>query len=61
VLAGYAQRDLHDFFAFTVVMDDAGALRHRTQMTAAFPTLPQSAGRAVEALRAHLGAAESVD
>lgn len=54
VLPGYAQRDLYDFFAFTVFMDDDEALEHRARMTAAFPSLPQAAGRALEALRAHL-------
>ena len=54
VLPGYAQRDLYDFFAFTVPMSDQDALAYRAEMTAAFPSLPQSAGRALEALRAHL-------
>lgn len=54
VLPGHAQHDLHDFFAFTVPMSDKDAIRHRTEMTKAFPSLPQSAGRAFEALCAHL-------
>jgi len=52
VLPGYAQRDLHDFFAFTTSMDDAEALEHRAEMTAAFPSLPQAAGRALAAVHA---------
>jgi hypothetical protein len=53
VLPGYAQRDLHDFYAFTMPMSDDDALAHRTEMTVAFPSLPHSAGRALGALRAH--------
>lgn len=53
-LPAYAQRELHDYFAFTVSMNDEDALTYRVEMTAAFPSLPQSAGRALEALRAHL-------
>lgn len=54
VLPGYAQRDLHDFFAPTVSMTDEYAVTYRVQMTKAHPALPQSAGRAFEALRASL-------
>lgn len=54
VLPGYAQRDLHDFFAFSVAMTDEEALAHRAEMTTVFPSLPQSAGRALIALRAGL-------
>lgn len=54
VLPGYAQRDLHDFYAPTISMTDEYALEYRAQMTKAFPALPQSAGRAIEALRANL-------
>lgn len=53
-LPGHAQRDLHDYFAPTVPMSDRDALTHRKMMTKAFPSLPQKAGRAVEALRASL-------
>ena len=54
VLPGYAQRDLHDYFAPSVPMTDHEALDHRKQMTKAFPALPQKAGRDFEALRASL-------
>ena len=54
VLPGYAQRDLHDFFAPTVSMTDEYAATYRVQITKAHPALPQSAGRAFEALRASL-------
>lgn len=54
VLPGYAQRELHDFYAPTVFMTDEDAVAHRAAMTKAFPALPQSAGRAFEALRASL-------
>lgn len=54
VLPGYAQRDLHDFFALTVSMTDEYAVTYRAQLTKARPALPQSAGRAFEALRASL-------
>lgn len=53
-LPGYAQRDLHDYFAPTVPMTDRDALAHRKKMTKAFPSLPQKAGRDFEALRANL-------
>ena len=53
-LPGYAQRALHDYFAPTVTMTDRDALAHRKQMTRAFPSLPQKAGRDFEALRASL-------
>ena len=51
-LPGHAQRDLHDYFAPAVSMSDRDALAHRKQMTEAFPSLPQKAGRAFEGLRA---------
>jgi hypothetical protein len=54
VLPGHAQRDLHDYFAPTVPMSDHDALAHRKQITKAFPSLPQKAGRDFEALRASL-------
>ncbi|MCS5735102.1 hypothetical protein [Herbiconiux daphne] len=54
VLSGHAQRDLHDYFAFTVPMTDREALAHRTAMTKAFPSLPQTAGRAFQAVNAHV-------
>lgn len=53
-LPGYAQRDLHDYFAPTVSMTDRDALAHRKQMTKFFPSLPQKAGRDFEALRSSL-------
>ncbi|MFK4728277.1 hypothetical protein ROT00_01180 [Agromyces mediolanus] len=53
-LPGYAQRDIHDYFAPTVPMSDRDALAHRKQMTKVFPSLPQKAGRDFEALRASL-------
>ena len=34
-------------------MDDVEALRHRAEMTVAFPSLPQAAGRALSAVHAH--------
>lgn len=40
------QHDLHDFYAPTEPLSDADALKHRTAMTKAFPSLPQKAGRA---------------
>ena len=53
-LPGYAQRELHDFYAPTVYMTDEDAVAHRMAMTKTFPSLPHSAGRAFEALRASL-------
>jgi hypothetical protein len=53
-LPGHAQRDLHDYFAPSVSMTVREATLHRQEMTNAFPTLPQKAGRTVAALRAHL-------
>lgn len=53
-LPGQAQRDLHDYFAPSVPMTVHEATIHRQEMTKAFPSLPQRAGRAVEALRANL-------
>lgn len=54
VLPGYAQRELHDFYAPTVYMTDEDAVAHRKAMTKTFPSLPHCAGRAFEALRANL-------
>lgn len=54
VLPGYAQRELHDFYAPTIYMTDEDAVAHRKAMTKTFPSLPHSAGRAFEALRASL-------
>jgi len=45
------QLDLHDYFAPPVSFTDREALMHRSEMTKAFPSLPQKAGRAYEALR----------
>jgi hypothetical protein len=46
------QRDLHDYYALTVPFTEKEALTHRNAMTKAFPSLPQKAGRAYEAIRA---------
>lgn len=53
-LPGHAQRDLHDYFAPSVPMTVHEATVHRQEMTKVFPSLPQKAGRAAEALRADL-------
>lgn len=53
VLPGQAQHDLHDFYAPSISMTDEYAVTHRARMTKTFPSLPQTAGRAFEALRAH--------
>ncbi|GAB2513273.1 hypothetical protein [Paramicrobacterium agarici] len=45
-----AQHDLHDFYAPTEPFSDAEALKHRAVMTKGFPSLPQKAGRALQAL-----------
>ena len=44
------QHDLHDFYAPTEPLSDADALEHRVAMAKAFPSLPQKAGRALQAL-----------
>lgn len=44
------QLDLHDYFAPSIALTDREALTHRTAMTKAFPSLPQKAGRAYEAM-----------
>lgn len=46
------QLDLHDFYAPAEVMTDLEATRHRAAMTQAFPSLPQKAGRANQAVQA---------
>jgi len=46
------QRDLHDYFAPSLTLTDRGALMHRAEMTKAFPSLPQKAGRAYQAIQA---------
>ena len=46
------QRDLHDYFAPSVTFTDKEALTHRDEMTKAFPSLPQKAGRALQAIHA---------
>jgi hypothetical protein len=46
------QLDLHDYFAPAVPLTDQQAVRHRDEMTEAFLSLPQKAGRAYQALRA---------
>ena len=53
-LPSSAQRDIHDFFAPAVPMTPHEARMHRQEMTKAFPSLPQKAGRAAAALRDHL-------
>ena len=45
-LESQEQMDLHDFFAPTEQFDDEAALRHRSEVTKNFPSLPQKAGRA---------------
>ncbi|MGN8026046.1 hypothetical protein [Microbacterium sp. 22242] len=52
-LPGWAQHDLHDFYAPSEFMWDDDALAHRAAITKAFPALPQKAGRAYEALKAY--------
>lgn len=47
------QRDLHDFFAPTELLTDKQAHQHRKKVSKAFPSLPQKAGRAYEALSAY--------
>lgn len=44
------QHDLHDFYAPTEPFSDTEALKHRAAMAKAFPSLPQKAGRALQAL-----------
>lgn len=44
------QHDLHDFYVPTEPFSDAEALMHHAVMTKAFPSLPQKAGRALQAL-----------
>jgi hypothetical protein len=44
------QLDLHDYFAPSAVFTEREALTHRSEMTKAFPSLPQKAGRACEAM-----------
>jgi len=46
------QRDLHDYYAPSVPISEKQALRHRAEITKAFPSLPQKAGRAYQAIRA---------
>lgn len=46
------QRDLHDYYAPSVPMTEREALTHRSEMTKAFPSLPQTAGRAFQAISA---------
>jgi hemoglobin-like flavoprotein len=46
------QLDLHDYFAPPVPFTEREVLTHRREITKAFPSLPQKAGRAYEALRA---------
>jgi hypothetical protein len=45
------QLDLHDYFAPSVPLTDQQAVRHRDEITEAFPSLPQKAGRAYHAFR----------
>ena len=46
------QRDLHDYYAPTIPLTEKEALTHRSEMTKAFPSLPQKAGRAYQAIHA---------
>jgi hypothetical protein len=46
------QLDLHDYFAPAAPFTNQEALAHRREMTIAFPSLPQKAGRAFMPLRA---------
>lgn len=45
------QRDLHDYYAPSVPFTEKEALTHRSEMTRAFPSLPQKAGRAYQAIQ----------
>lgn len=45
------QRDLHDYYAPSVPFTDKEALTQRSAMTKAFPSLPQKAGRAYQAIQ----------
>jgi len=54
VLPGQQQRDLHDYYAPSGHLTEQQALTHRTAISKAFPSLPQSAGRSFNALRDHL-------
>ena len=54
VLPGQQQRDLQDYYAASGHISEQQALTHRAAMSKAFPSLPQSAGRAFNALRDHL-------
>ncbi|MDQ1547701.1 MAG: hypothetical protein QOH69_2605 [Actinomycetota bacterium] len=47
-LESQEQMDLHDYFAPTEPIDDEAALRHRSEVTKSFPSLPQKAGRAYQ-------------
>ncbi len=49
-----AQLDLHDYYAPSREMWDDDAITHRDAVAKQFPSLPQKAGRALEALRASL-------
>lgn len=49
-----AQLDLHDYYFPSREMWDDVAITHRDAIVKAFPSLPQKAGRALEALRASL-------
>lgn len=51
------QRDLHDYYAPTIPLTEKEALAHRTAMTRAFPSLPQKAGRAYQAVQAAIDGA----
>ena len=49
-----AQLDLHDYYTPSREMWDDDAITHRDAIAKEFPSLPQKAGRALEALRASL-------
>lgn len=53
-LAGSAQQGIHVFFAQAAPMSPHEARMLRQEMTKSFPSLPQKAGGAAAALRAHL-------
>ena len=48
------QPDLHDYFAPSAPFTHKEALTHRMEMTKAFPSLPQKAGRELQAIHTAL-------
>lgn len=53
------QRHLHDYFRFSENLSDAEAIKHRRLVSAARPSLPQCAGRALARLSQQRSARES--